>query len=130
MPDTSRVESRARGAGDPLQQWLERETRIAAATRPIRRALDQHERYTDRRGTRHPLAGMSSEEAALTLAFLDRHARLLHRGELGKYLLRPYPQRRAQHALDEQHRRLAATSAADWLRRTRLYRALTERAGQ
>ena len=73
---------------------------------------------------------MSSNEAVLALSLLERHAAVLHRGELGEYLLRPYPQRRGQAALDEQHRRLAATTGADWLRRTPLCRALRERASQ
>ena len=130
MPNANPVRPRARGAPDPLQQWLERETRIAAATRPIRQALAQRRHYTDLRVQQHPVAQMSSEEAALALNLLKQHARLLHRGELGEYLLRPYPHRQQQETLDEQHRQLAATSAADWIRKTALYRALTERASQ
>ena len=63
------------------------------------------------------------------LALLERHATVLHRGELGDYLLRPYPHPRGQEGLDEAHRRLAAISAHDWLRTTPLYRALKQRGG-
>ena len=130
MPNPNPVRPRARGTPRTLQQWLEPETRIAAATRRTRHALAQREQYTDLRGKRHPLSAINANEAALVLASLDRHAALLHRGELGEYLLRPYPQRRAHETLDEQHRRLAATNAIEWLHRTPLYRALKERASQ
>lgn len=112
-----------------LEDWLERETRIAVATRPVRRSLRQREHYTDMRGVLHPLASMSAAEALLVLALLERHAATLHRGELGEYLLRRYPHP-GQPALDQAHRELAGTSAADWLRTTPLHRALTQRASQ
>ena len=54
MPNVNLVRPRARGEPRSLQEWLERETRIAAATRPIRHALAQREHYTDLRGKRHP----------------------------------------------------------------------------
>ena len=126
MPPTR---STARGSPGRLAGWLEGETRIAIATRPVRESLTQREHYTDMRGEPHPLATMSSAEALLVLALLERHATTLHRGELGEYLLHRYPQR-GQETFDEAHRQLACISAAEWLRRTPLHRALTERASQ
>ena len=89
MPNPDPVPPRARGTPHPLAKWLERETRIAAVTRPLRHALDQREHYTDLRGERHPLASMSAAEALLVLALLERHASTLHRGELGEHLCAP-----------------------------------------
>lgn len=130
MPNPDPVPTRARGTPHPLEEWLERETRIAAVTRPVRRALGDREHHTDLRGDRHPLRNMSSAEALLVLALLERHASTLHRGELGNYLLRPDPRSAEQKTLDRAHRRLAAMSATKWVHQTPLYRALTERASQ
>jgi hypothetical protein len=130
MLDPDPVPSCARGTPRPLAKWLERETRIAVVTRPLRQALGQREHYTDLRGERHPLALMSAAEALLVLALLERHASTLHRGELGEHLLRPDPRSADQETLDRAHRGLAAVSATEWLHQTPLYRALRQRASQ
>jgi hypothetical protein len=113
-----------------LRGWIEREARVAAATQPLRRALNQREHYTDLRGVDHPLSAMSAAEALLVVAMLERHAVTLHRGELAEHLLRLEERSWQPEAAVEAYGTLAATVAEDWLRQTALHRALTERTGQ
>ena len=114
-----------------LRGWIEREARVAAATQPLRRALNQREHYTDLRGVNHPLSAMSAAEASLVLALLERHAVTLHRGELGRAPARARGEAAGRRtAAVEAYHALAATAAEDWLRQTPLHRALTERTGQ
>jgi hypothetical protein len=113
-----------------LRGWLEGEARVAVATQPLRHALNQCEHYTDLRGVNHPLSEMSAAEASLVLALLERHAVTLHRGELADRLLRLEESSWQPMAAVEGYGVLAATAAEDWLRKTPLHRALTERTGQ
>ena len=117
-------------AASLLRGWMKREARIAVATQPLRRALDQREHYTDLRGVNHPLSEMSAAEASLVLALLERHAGTLHRGELAEHLLGLEENSWWPMAAVEAYRSLAITPAADWLRQTQLHRALTGRTGQ
>ena len=110
--------------------WIEREARVAAATQPLRRALNQREHYTDLRGVDHPLSAMSATEASLVVALLERHAITLHRGELAEHLLRLEENSWQPDAAVEAYGALATTAAEDWLRQTPLHRALTERTCQ
>jgi hypothetical protein len=110
--------------------WTEREARVAAATQPLRQALNQREHYTDLRGVSHPLSAMSAAEASLVLALLERHAVTLHRGELAEHLLRLEESSWQPETAVEAYGVLAAMAAEDWLRQTPLHRALTERTGQ
>ncbi len=110
--------------------WLEREARVAVATQPLRRALNQHRHYTDLRGVNHPLSDMTAAEASLVLALLKRHAITLHRGELAERLLRLDESCWQPAAAVAAYRALVTTPADDWLRQTPLHRALTERADQ
>jgi hypothetical protein len=110
--------------------WVEREARVARETQPLRQALNQREHYTDLRGVNHPLSEMSAAEASLVMALLERHAATLHRGELAEYLLALEGNSWQPMAAVEAYGVLAATVAEDWLRRTPLHRALTERIGQ
>jgi hypothetical protein len=73
---------------------------------------------------------MSAAEASLILAILERQAVVLHRGELAEHLLRLMEASWRPEAAVEAYRALFATPANDWLRQTRLHRALTERVGQ
>ncbi len=82
-PSARTVDATAR-----LRGWVERESRVALATQPLRHALNQREHYTDLRGINHPLSDMTAAEASLVLALLERHAPTLHRGELAEHLLR------------------------------------------
>jgi hypothetical protein len=118
-------------AAAALDAAVQREVRIAEQTRPLRAALGQSERYTDLRGEHYPLAAMSGAEALLVLALLERHAETLHRGELGEQLLHAAEHTgRERDAAIHTHRRIASTSAAEWLRTTPLHRVLIERASQ
>ena len=117
-------------AASLLRGWMEREARIAVATQPLRRALDQRGHYTDLRGVNHPLSEMSAAEASLVLAMLERHAVMLHRGQLAEHLLRLEESAWPLEAAVEAYGVLAATAAEDWLRQTPLHRALTERTCQ
>jgi hypothetical protein len=110
--------------------WVEREARVALETQPLRHALNQREHYTDLRGVNHQLSAMSAAEALLVLALLERHAVMLHRGELADRLLRLEEASWQPPAAVESYRALAATGAHDWLRQMPLHRALTERMGQ
>ena len=114
------------GATTPLAAALvARDARMAAQTRPLRRALRQTERYTDLRGQSYPLASMSGAEALLVLALLERHAETLHRGELAEHLLHGVANEAAERqAAIEAHHRVASTSAAHWRGQTPLHRAL------
>ena len=112
-----------------LRDWIEREARIAAATQPLRRALNQRKHYTDLRGVNHPLSAMSAGEASLVLALLERHAVTLHRGELAEHLLRLEERSWQPETAVEAYGMLPTTAAEDWLRHTPLHRALTERTG-
>jgi hypothetical protein len=113
-----------------LRGWVQREARVAGATEPLRRALSQREHYTDLRGVNHPLSDMSATEASLVLALLERHAVTLHRGELAEHLLELEANSWQPATAVEACRALVATAAEDWIRRTRLHRALIERTGQ
>ena len=113
-----------------LRGWVEREARVARETQLLRQALNQREHYTDLRGVNHPLSEMSAAEASLVLALLERHAATLHRGELAEHLLALDENSWEPVAAVEAYGVLAATVAEDWLRRTPLHRALTERTGQ
>ena len=73
--------------------WLERETRLALATRTLRAQLADPDAWTDHRGRRHPVEEMSREEAGVVMRLLRRRARGLHRGAVAEYLLAPYPHR-------------------------------------
>jgi hypothetical protein len=116
-------------ATEALEKVLERSARLAETTRPVRHALRQSERYTDLRGEHHPLQRMSSPEALLILALLERHAETLHRGELGEHLLQvAHASEHEREQAIEAGRHTASLSAAQWLRQTPLHRALTERA--
>ena len=121
---------RTAAAGSLVRGWLEREARIALETQPLRQALNQREHYTDLRGVNHLLSDMSAAEASLVLALLERHAATLHRGELAEHLLALDENSWEPVAAVEAYGVLAATVAEDWLRRTPLHRALTERTGQ
>ena len=110
--------------------WLQREARVARETQPLRQALNQREHYTDLRGVNHRLSEMSAGEASLVLALLERHAVMLHRGELAEHLLRLEENSWWPMAAVEAYRSLSITPAADWLRQMPLHRALTERIGQ
>jgi hypothetical protein len=113
-----------------LRDWVEREARVALATKPLRQALNQREHYTDLRGVNHPLSDMSAAEASLVLALLERHADTLHRGALAEHLLGLEENAWQPTAAVEAYGLLAATPAEAWLRQTPLHGALTERAGQ
>ena len=127
---TADPSGRTVAAASLLRGWIEREARIAAATQPLRRALNQREHYTDLRGVNHPLSAMSAAEALLVVAMLERHAVTLHRGELAEHLLRLEKSAWQPEAAVEAYGVLAAMAAEDWLRQTPLHRALTERTGQ
>ena len=127
---TADPSGRTVAAASLLRDWIEREARIAAATQPLRRALNQREHYTDLRGVNYPLSEMSAAEASLVLGLLDQHAATLHRGELAEYVLRLEEGSWRPAATVEAYGALAATAAEDWLRQTPLHRALTERTGQ
>jgi hypothetical protein len=127
---TADPSGRTVAAASLLGGWMEREARIAVATQPLRRALDQREHYTDLRGVNHPLSAMSAAEASQVLALLERHAETLHRGELAEHLLGLEENLREPTAAVEACGVLAATAAEDWLRQKPLHRALTERTGQ
>jgi hypothetical protein len=127
---TADPSGRTVAAASLLRGWMEREGRIAAATQPLRHAVNQREHYTDLRGVNHPLSDMSAAEAALVLALLERHAVTLHRGELAEHLLQLQEDSWRPAAAVEAYRALAAAAAEDWLRQTPLHRALTERTGQ
>lgn len=124
-PSARTVDATAR-----LRGWVERESRVALATQPLRHALNQREHYTDLRGINHPLSDMTAAEASLVLALLERHAPTLHRGELAEHLLRLDNNSREPAAAVEAYGTLATTAAEDWLRQTPLHCALTERTGQ
>jgi len=111
-------------------RWLEREARLAVATRPLRQALSQPGHYTDLRGLSHPLSDMTVTEASLVLALLERHAATLHRGELAERLLGLDANGRPRPTAIEAYAALATTAAEDWLRQTPLHRALRERVAQ
>ena len=116
---------------EALERVLERSARLADATRAVRHALRQSERYTDLRGQQHPLAAMSAAEALLVLALLERHAETLRRGELGEHLLHvAHGSERDQEQAIQASRHTASLSAARWLRDMPLHRALTQRASQ
>lgn len=127
---TADPSGRTVAAASLLRGWIEREARVAAATQPLRRALNQRAHYTDLRGVDHPLSAMSAAEALLVVAMLERHAVTLHRGELAEHLLRLERSAWQPEAAVEAYRVLAAMAAEDWLRQTPLHRALTERTGQ
>jgi len=127
---TADPSGRTVAAGSVVLGWLEREARIALETQPLRQALNQREHYTDLRGVNHLLSDMSAAEASLVLALLERHAATLHRGELAEHLLALDENSWEPVAAVEAYGVLAATVAEDWLRRTPLHRALTERTGQ
>ena len=110
-----------------IDQSIERARRVAEATRPLRSALNQGEHYTDLRGVDHPLSQMCAAEALLVLVLLERHAGTLHRGELAERLLNPGAERQR---VDRTPRELTAIEPSEWLRRTPLHHALTERASQ
>jgi hypothetical protein len=107
---------------------IERDLRVASATRRVRRELGQAEHFTDERGVRLPVRAMSHAEAQAVLWRLRANAARLHRGELGAYLLRRYPHPTAQAVLDEYLSHVAAIGPVEWLESRPLYRALTERA--
>jgi hypothetical protein len=127
---TADPSGRTVAAASPLRGWIERESRVALATQPLRQALNQREHYTDLRGVNHPLSEMSAAEASLVLALLERHAVALHHGELAEHLLRLEGSCWQPTAAAEAYRALGVTAAEDWLRRTPLHRALIERTGQ
>ena len=127
---TADPSGRTVAAASLLRGWIEREARVAAATQPLRRALNQREHYTDLRGVDHPLSAMSAAEASLVLALLERHAVTLHRGELVEHLIGLEENSWEPTAVVEAYGVLAATPAEAWLRQTPLHRALTERTGQ
>jgi len=112
------------------RDWIERESQVALATQALRQALNQREHYTDLRGVNHPLSDMSAAEASLVLAMLERHAVMLHRGQLAEHLLRLEENSWQPAAAVEAYRALVATPAEEWVRQTPLHRALTERTGQ
>jgi len=112
------------------RDWIERESQVALATQALRQALNQREHYTDLRGVNHPLSDMSAAAASLVLAMLERHAVMLHRGELLEHLLRLEENSWQPAAAVEAYRALVATPAEEWVRQTPLHRALTERTGQ
>ena len=114
---------------DRTRAWLERETRLALATRTLRAQLADPDAWTDHRGRRHPIEAMSADEARVVMRLLRRRARGLHRGAVAEYLLAPYPHRRhPQPVVDAAHQQLADTDPQTWLRATPLVRALTDRA--
>ena len=117
-------------AASLLRRWIDRESRVALATQPLRHALNQREHYTDLRGVNHALSTMSAAEASLVLALLERRATALHRGELAEQLLRLVQSSWQPPSAVEAYGALATTAAEDWLRQTPLHRALTERTGQ
>ena len=127
---TADPSARTAAAASLLRGWMECEARIAVATQPLRRALDQREHYTDLRGVDHPLSAMSAAEAWLVLALLKRHAVTLHRGELAEHLLRLEENSWQPAAAVEAYRVLVATPAEEWVRQTPLHCALIERTGQ
>ena len=110
--------------------WVEREARLALATQPLRRALNQREHYTDLRGVNHPLSDMTVPEVSLVLAVLETHAATLHRGELAERLVLLAAANGPRPKAIEAYAGLAAAAAEDWLRQTPLHRALSERAAQ
>jgi hypothetical protein len=119
--------SSAGNASARFAAWLARERRVASATRPMRESLRGREQFTDTQGVRHELASMSADEAALVLAFLERYAGTLHRGELAEYL----PGAPGEPSAPcEPHRRLAGMTAQQWLACTPLVAALRERASR
>ena len=127
---TADPSGRTVAAASLLRRWIEREARVAVATQPLRRALNQREHYTDLRGVHHPLSAMSIAEASLVLALLERHAITLHRGELAEHLLRLEEPCWQSETAVEGYGTLATTAAEDWLRQTPLHHALTERTSQ
>jgi hypothetical protein len=126
-PDPS---GRTIAAASRLRGWMERESRVALATQPLRRALNQRDHYTDLRGVTHPLPDMSAGEASRVLALLERHAVTLHRGQLAEHLLRLEENSWQPDPAVEAYRALVATPAEEWVRQTPLHRALIERTGQ
>ena len=127
---TADPSGRTVAAASLLRGWMEREARIAAATQPLRQALNQRNHYTDLRGVNHPLPDMSAAEASLVLAMLERHAVMLHRGQLAEHLLRLEENSWQPAAAVEAYRALVATPAEEWVRQTPLHCALIERTGQ
>ena len=114
---------------DRTRAWLERETRLALATRTLRAQLADPDAWSDRHGRRHAVEEMSGEEAAVLVRLLRRRARGLHRGAVAEYLLAPYPHREHPQALvDAAHQQLADADPQAWLNKTPLMRALTRRA--
>src|SRR5512132_2875264 len=114
--------------GARVSEWLERETRLALATRTLRAQLADPDAWTDHRG-RHPIEEMSPDEARVVMRLLRRRARGLHRGAVAEYLLAPYPHRQhPQPVVDAAHQQLADTNPQTWLRATPLMRALKDRA--
>ena len=114
---------------DRTRAWLERETRLALATRTLRAQLADPDAWTDHRGRRHPIDDMSPDKALVVMRLLRRRARGLHRGAVAEYLLAPYPHRQHPQALvDAAHQQLADADPQAWLNKTPLIRALTRRA--
>ena len=115
--------------GARVSEWLERETRLALATRAMRAQLADPDAWTDHRGRRHPVEAMSPDEARVVMRLLRRRARGLHRGAVAEYLLAPYPHRQHPQVLvDAAHQQLADADPHAWLNKTPLMRALTRRA--
>jgi hypothetical protein len=118
------------GQAERIARFIERERRIALATRPLCHALGQTEHYTDLRGVNHPLSAMRAAEASLVLALLERHTATLHRGEFAEHLLRLEETSWQPRAAVATYGQLIATAAEDWLCQTPLHRALTQRTGE
>jgi hypothetical protein len=111
--------------------WLERETRPALASRPLRAQLADPDAWTDRHGHRHAVKEMSPAQARVVMRRLRRRARGLHRVAVAvaEYLLVPYPPRQhPQAVVDAAHQQLADTDPHAWLNQTPLMRALSARA--
>ena len=111
---------------DPLAKWLERETRIAAVTRPLRHALGQ-QRALHRPARRAPPARGDERRRGAARA---RAARAPRRDAASRRARRTpadrRPSRRGERARAIDGRpQVASTSAAEWLRQTPLHRALT-----
>ena len=107
-----------------MSVWLERETRLAFATRPLRAQLADPDAFTDRRGHRHAIAEMSADEAHVVMRLLRRRARALHRGAVAEYLLAPYPNpTHPQPVVDAAHQQLVDTDPQVWINQTPLMRA-------
>ena len=92
-PPRPRRPPRGAPAARPMRAWLERETRLALATRALRAQLADPDAWTDHRGRRHAIEAMSPDEARVVMRLLRRRARGLHRGAVAEYLLAPYPHR-------------------------------------